>query len=334
MKQKPSYLKIALSFFLLFQVNAKQKDQNINVMITPYDSVLYKISGDIGFENWNFGFNIENSTQKLHKLKLNHYAKNKLVNTVEYFGKTLFHHLKQNDTKIIKSNGFHISLPKSASIDKLVLEFYSSENLIIKRTIPLAKFKQKNKYKFPLNGTWFISSGYDFGVEHRRHLSRGHFSYDIIKVNKNGLNTDGSTLKNNFSFGEDVFSPANGIVINIHDGETDGSPGVYTKKRNYIEIDHGNNEISRFVHLKNGSITVTVGEKVNVGQKIGEVGKSGTKTVHLHFGFQRVVYDSEGSKKTIPIPILFSDYIVSWNQGINSDVELGRFRRGQFIRNK
>ena len=82
------------------------------------------------------------------------------------------------------------------------------------------------------------------------------------------------------------------------------------------------------------SIIVAVGDKVVSGQKIAAVGKSGTQSVHLHLGFQRNIVDAEGNKKQVPIPALFSNYYVSWNQGVNRPVELGRPRRGQFIRHE
>ena len=50
-----------------------------------------------------------------------------------------------------------------------------------------------------------------------------------------------------------------------------------------IVIDHGLGLISIFAHLNN--ISVTVGERINEGQKIGEVGMTGRATgPHLHWG--------------------------------------------------
>ena len=54
---------------------------------------------------------------------------------------------------------------------------------------------------------------------------------------------------------------------------------------NYIEIDHGNGYITAYGHLSNRS--VKVGDKVNRGQKIGEVGNTGRSTApHLHYEVQ------------------------------------------------
>ena len=54
---------------------------------------------------------------------------------------------------------------------------------------------------------------------------------------------------------------------------------------NYIEIDHGNGYITAYGHLSTRS--VKVGDKVNRGQKIGEVGNTGRSTApHLHYEVQ------------------------------------------------
>ncbi|WDE07854.1 M23 family metallopeptidase [Thalassomonas viridans] len=305
-----------------------------NIRILPHDDVIYKISGDIGFENWNFGIAIKGVKADIDRLEISHYSAGKQLNNIAYSKSALAAYLRTTDDGSIKSRGFHMMLPENLKADRLVLEFFSSNNSVIKKSIKLARFEQKNTYRFPLKGTWFISSGYDFGVEHRRHLSRGHFSYDMLKVNEFGQYSQGAELKDNFSFGLPVFSPAAGTVIKVHDGEKDGKPGSSSGKANYLEIDHGAGEVSRFVHLKMGSILVAVGDKVVSGQEIAAIGKSGTKDVHLHLGFLRNIVDAEGNKKQIPIPVLFSGYFVSWNQDDNKLVELGRPRRGQFIRSE
>jgi murein DD-endopeptidase MepM/ murein hydrolase activator NlpD len=76
--------------------------------------------------------------------------------------------------------------------------------------------------------------------------------------------------------GTDVHSTANGRV---RKSKYWGSFG------NYIEIDHGNGYITAYGHLSNRS--VKVGDKVNRGQKIGEVGNTGRSTApHLHYEVQ------------------------------------------------
>lgn len=53
---------------------------------------------------------------------------------------------------------------------------------------------------------------------------------------------------------------------------------------NYVEIDHGDGTSSRYAHMMNGGIMVSVGQLVTQGQMIGKVGTTGASTGnHLHF---------------------------------------------------
>lgn len=71
---------------------------------------------------------------------------------------------------------------------------------------------------------------------------------------------------------------------------------------NYVIIDHGvyNGKYYRtvYAHLKPGSITVSTGQKVNQGQKIGAVGTTGNSSgYHLHFEIRQ----GSSSKNLSPV---------------------------------
>ncbi len=52
----------------------------------------------------------------------------------------------------------------------------------------------------------------------------------------------------------------------------------------YVKIDHGNGNYTRYLHMKKGSRTVKVGDKVLQGQVLGYMGATGNVTgAHLHF---------------------------------------------------
>ena len=59
---------------------------------------------------------------------------------------------------------------------------------------------------------------------------------------------------------------------------------------------------STYVHMKN--VSVSEGNKVSGGQKIGEVGKTGTNAVHLHFSLSTALYKN---KYTFHSMILLAD---------------------------
>jgi len=53
---------------------------------------------------------------------------------------------------------------------------------------------------------------------------------------------------------------------------------------NYVVVDHGNGYRTLYGHMLNASIVVSLGSKVNQGQKLGIMGSTGRSTgTHLHF---------------------------------------------------
>ncbi len=72
-------------------------------------------------------------------------------------------------------------------------------------------------------------------------------------------------------------------VYAVKDGEV-----IYAAKHkaygNFVIIDHGNGVSSCYAHMQDGSMRVSVGDKVLQGQPIGKVGSTGYSTgPHLHF---------------------------------------------------
>ena len=67
----------------------------------------------------------------------------------------------------------------------------------------------------------------------------------------------------------------------------------------YIQIDHGSGNYTRYLHLKKGSRTVKAGDKVLKGQALGYMGATGNVTgAHLHFDV------NVGGKYVDPAPYL------------------------------
>ena len=86
-------------------------------------------------------------------------------------------------------------------------------------------------------------------------------------------------------YGSPVVAIGNGIVTKVVSGCTDfGSLFCGGQLGNWIEIDHGDGAIGTYGHLKNSSITVREGMKVQKNQNIALVGSSGWSTgAHLDF---------------------------------------------------
>ena len=100
-----------------------------------------------------------------------------------------------------------------------------------------------------------------------------HYSYDLGRCGRDS--TDMAVV----AIGE-------GSVLAVISNEPDrpvGSRVDLSAKANFIRIDHGG-VISSYVHLRQNSALVKVGDKVRTGQKIAEVGNSGVSAgPHLHF---------------------------------------------------
>ena len=84
------------------------------------------------------------------------------------------------------------------------------------------------------------------------------------------------------------FIPGSGSPIQaIADGTVSAVTGPGGAFGNHVEIEHvinGQKVTSTYSHMQTGSVQVSVGEQVTVGQLVGKVGSTGNSTgAHLHF---------------------------------------------------
>ncbi|MCF4123128.1 M23 family metallopeptidase [Antribacter sp. KLBMP9083] len=87
----------------------------------------------------------------------------------------------------------------------------------------------------------------------------------------------------------DVYAAADGEVRRIFQTQL----GAWV-----LEIDHGENTMTRYVHMQRAGIDPVVGEQVAGGQHIATASNSGAPTVHLHF---EVLVDG---RQVDPVPFL------------------------------
>lgn len=88
------------------------------------------------------------------------------------------------------------------------------------------------------------------------------------------------------SRGTTVVAAASGVVIKTVTSCVEGKTSCGGRYGNYIVIEHPNGQTTTYAHLS--KVSVSVGQKVSQGKKIGAIGNTGRSTgPHLHFEIQK-----------------------------------------------
>ena len=191
-------------------------------------------------------------------------------------------------------------------------------------------YQDKVKLRLPFAGAWFVYQGGRSTFEnYHAAIAVQRFALDLLPL-KNGLpfSGDGKTNDQYYCFGQPVLAPAAGTVAEaegtVPDNEP-GKPGQGPVIGNHLVLDHGNGEFSLLAHLKQGSLKVKKGDRVQQGQPLAECGNSGNSPVpHLHYQLQ----NSATLLTTEGLPAQFIDYVAD-----GKPVASGEPVRGETIRN-
>jgi hypothetical protein len=170
--------------------------------------------------------------------------------------------------------------------------------------IPLPE-KNETKLSLPFKGRWLVFWGGDTKELNLHHdTPNQRFAFDFLGADKDAKTHKGNSRANEdyFAFGREMLAPADGVVTDVIEGVRDNAPGSmnpYSALGNAVFIQHREDEVSVLAHLKLGSITVKVGDKVKEGQVIGRCGNSGNSSEpHLHYHLQNtpIIQDGTGIK--------------------------------------
>jgi murein DD-endopeptidase MepM/ murein hydrolase activator NlpD len=177
----------------------------------------------------------------------------------------------------------------------------------------------------PLRGPgWVAANGCCLPVVHRSiRISDGTamtkaetFAVDWIRLQDGALfSGDGTRNEDWYAYGADVYSATAGTVVSARNDMPDEtpfqapqhvkSPGDYGGNHVMIEVEPG--VYAFYAHLAPGSVTVEVGDTVQVGDVLGKLGNTGsTGGPHLHFGLLDYPDPLVGNS----LPMVFAEYVL------------------------
>lgn len=202
--------------------------------------------------------------------------------------------------------------------------------------------------RIPSHGTNKLATRYAYDFIQVNWAKKGHPSYRVSFMH---YILFGTSIRNYYCWGQRVYAPCDGIVIDVKDGykerkRTHLLPDLFRAMKNARHFDPklddpqivaGNYIILQFAehmfvalcHLKTNSIQVAIGQRVTQGMWLGEVGHSGNSFgPHLHMQ----VMDHPDLTVAKAVPCCFERYEVykygEWKlvvNGIPSDKEHIRF---------
>ncbi len=232
------------------------------------------------------------------------------------------------------------------ALDKIEFQFTFTTNeddeTIVKTVINPQNYIQKEAYSFPLTGKILVYDAHDYYSHHRRFdyefepikqlgitSNFMRYAYDfVILDSENKLYVGEKGIPESYvGYGKEIYSVADGIVVyasNKHkDDKTFDIPEIANNPLelygNCIAIQHNDNSISIYGHLKQNSLKVKVGDIVKAKQEISSIGISGSSFFpHLHFEIRTSI---KGSAEGLPsyfsnIFILESDGQIKLKSGL------------------
>ena len=159
--------------------------------------------------------------------------------------------------------------------------------LLRRRWIRYADRRQiEMSFPLPVEGTWYVSedrSGHHL-IKHG-----AAWAWDlVVKQGRSVHKGDIRKLEDHYAWGRRVIAQADGVVRWTEDRNPDmpiGKSGGFANA-NSVGVDYGGGIQVMYGHLQQKSIQVKVGQRVERGQWLGNVGNSGASGMpHLHFTF-------------------------------------------------
>ncbi|MBE9111270.1 M23 family metallopeptidase [Nodosilinea sp. LEGE 07298] len=140
------------------------------------------------------------------------------------------------------------------------------------------------------------------------------WALDVVKLNAFGNRAGGIYPKDLASyaiFGESVYAPCNGVVVDTENTAPDLPPPNRVesdaKTGNHVLLQCRPDAYVLLAHLQQGSVLVSLGQAVQAGDKLGTIGNSGNSAEpHLHIHAQHSVGQSTVADAD-PRPMVFDN---------------------------
>ncbi|HZL72677.1 MAG TPA: M23 family metallopeptidase, partial [Planctomycetota bacterium] len=158
----------------------------------------------------------------------------------------------------------------------------------------------------PVSGEWYVFHGGRGSMfnHHYPHREQSH-ALDLVRVQDGRtFRGDPEKLESYFAWDQDVIAPASGLIVRAEIGSSDEKIGDSDSS-----VPEGNSIVIRseghfilLAHLKQGSVSVKVGDSVTAGQVVAKCGNSGnTSEPHLHIQVQSHANLWDAANRTFPI---------------------------------
>ncbi len=186
----------------------------------------------------------------------------------------------------------------------------------------------------PVRGEWFVASGGRSALTNHHYVTFPQESnaIDLVRLGANDETHTGRALSSYATFGEIVYAPAPGRIIDVRNGRPDEPIGEKGGLANQLVLDIGGGNFVVMAHLMQHSLRVEVGDEVIRGQPLARVGNSGeSDEPHLHMHVQNRPYDYTGDESNLfTYPMTFRDAGVEAS-GIWPRADAGELRSGDRI---
>ncbi|HET9029723.1 MAG TPA: M23 family metallopeptidase [Candidatus Aquilonibacter sp.] len=154
----------------------------------------------------------------------------------------------------------------------------------------------------PFEDRWYVAAGGpDRRHNHHVSVSDQYFAYDFLR--------DGGE-----AWDQPILAPCDGMIVHVENRQPDAPPKEARRERNkpfgnYVSIQTRRGYVI-LAHLKAGSVSVRVGDRVRAGDVIGRCGNSGnTRGAHLHLHAQD--QPSQNVDIANGVPVAFTDRLRS-----------------------